>query len=202
MSRKLIPTALALVAALGAAQTHQHTAPQQTPAAPMAPMTPPATGAHAHGPDLSTLSGRAFDRAYLSMMIAHHEAAVGMSDAALKRGGDPRVKGWAQQVRDLQVSELREMNAMLRDYDLGGLDRAAHDAMAADMKPMVDAVTAGPNPDEAWVRGMLEHHALALRMATEALLRSDTERVRRAARAVAKVQAEQMYEYRTWAPDR
>jgi len=34
------------------------------------------------------------------------------------------------------------------------------------------------------------------------LLRAEVEKVRRSARGVARVQAEQMYEYRTWAADR
>lgn len=183
----------------GGAQPHTH-----TPAAP--------AGSHgagtshsagtSHATTLGGLQGRPFDRAYLSMMIAHHEAAVEMSDALLARGRDARVRAWATEVRSLQVSEIREMTAMLRDFDLGGLDVSAHHAMGADMGEMVQAVRVGPNPDEAWVRGMLEHHALGLRMATEALLTSELERVRRSARAVARVQAEQMYEYRTWVGDR
>ncbi len=45
--------------------------------------------------ELGALRGRAFDRAYLSMMIPHHQAAVEMARAALAVSRDATVKAWA-----------------------------------------------------------------------------------------------------------
>jgi len=196
---RLILLATVCTVTLAAAQPHQHT----TPAPPPVPATPAGAPHAAHGTDhLGTLSGAALDRMYLSMMITHHEAAVQMSEAALQRARDARVRAWALEVLRAQQSEIREMTAMLTDFRLGAPDAQAQAAMRRDMQGMVDAVQRGPNPDEAWVQGMVRHHALALQMATAALTGSGNDQIRMQARGVVRVQADQIYEYRNWQPDR
>ncbi|AFZ68104.1 DUF305 domain-containing protein [Deinococcus peraridilitoris] len=149
---------------------------------------------------LETLSGRNFDRAYLSMMIAHHQAGVEMSQALLPRLRDPQVREWAQIVVTGQQGEVREMTAMLTDFQLGGLDRVRADAMKAHMQGMLRAVRASTAPEEAFVSHMLEHHASGVLMATLALMRSDNDLLRLDAQGVVRVQAEQMNTYRSWKP--
>lgn len=201
--RRLFLTLAVLAAGSALTQPHQHGTP--------APATPPKSAApHVHAPgtvdfaalaQLAALDGPAFDRAYLSLMIGHHEVAVEMSRVALSRVRDPRVKVWMEQVLLGQESEIREMTAYLRD---GGLtvDEAARSGMRQGMKFMVDAMGGPDAPDAAWVGHMTDHHALGLMMATLALSRAEREAVRLSARGVARVQADQMYEYRDWTSDR
>ena len=186
--------ALALWSLPGAQSQHQHSA---TPAA-----SPHASGAvHLAAGGLEGLSGAAFERAYLSMMIEHHRAAVEMSRRLLPRLRDEQVREWAQLVIRSQESEVRELSAMLRDLRLGSADAVMTAVMARDMRGMLAAVARSPNAEEAFVTHMLDHHASGVLMATLALLRSDSDVIRLSAQGILRAQAEQMYQFRQWKPD-
>lgn len=63
--------------------------------------------------DLESKSGASFDRTWLTMMIAHHEGAIAMSQQELAQGENAQVKTVAQAIIDGQTKEIAEMKAML-----------------------------------------------------------------------------------------
>lgn len=62
---------------------------------------------------LEPLSGAAFDREFLTRMIAHHESALMMTAPELATGENPQAKQLAQQIADTQTGEIAEMKALL-----------------------------------------------------------------------------------------
>lgn len=64
---------------------------------------------------LEALSGKAFDAMFLRMMVAHHQGAVVMSEAALSAGSDPEVRALAEQIIDAQQAEITQMEQMLAE---------------------------------------------------------------------------------------
>ena len=54
-----------------------------------------------------------FDRAFLRMMIPHHEGAVAMARAELSRGKAPTLKALARSILKTQQREIREMREHL-----------------------------------------------------------------------------------------
>jgi uncharacterized protein (DUF305 family) len=62
---------------------------------------------------LEGLSGAAFDKMWLQMMVEHHQGAVDMSQDALKNGTNPDVKAMAQAIITSQQSEIAKMQGML-----------------------------------------------------------------------------------------
>jgi uncharacterized protein (DUF305 family) len=68
-----------------------------------------------------------FDAAFLAMMIPHHEGAVEMARAELKKGEDPQLK---QLARDIITAQQREIASMRRQ--LGSAAPPAHDMSAMD----------------------------------------------------------------------
>jgi uncharacterized protein (DUF305 family) len=62
---------------------------------------------------LTPLSGAAFDREFLTRMIAHHESAVEMSETELADGENPQAKELAQEIIDAQRAEIEEMRGLL-----------------------------------------------------------------------------------------
>jgi len=79
------------------------------------------TAGHQHGDmDMSAdssalegLSGTAFDRAFLTRMTTHHEAALPMARAEVASGSSPQAKEMAQQIVEVQQSEIAEMRELL-----------------------------------------------------------------------------------------
>jgi putative membrane protein len=60
---------------------------------------------------MSKLSGAAFDREYMSMMMKDHQKAVELFEGQSKNGKDPELKSWA----DKTLPTLREHMQMARD---------------------------------------------------------------------------------------
>jgi uncharacterized protein (DUF305 family) len=73
-------------------------------------------GGHGSGDDaaaLEPLSGAAFDREFLSRMIAHHESALPMATAELEDGENAQAKELAREILAVQRAEIAEMKALL-----------------------------------------------------------------------------------------
>ena len=62
---------------------------------------------------LATLSGPAFDRAFLTMMTEHHRGAVEMARAELAAGVNPQARALAQTIITAQEAEIAEMARLL-----------------------------------------------------------------------------------------
>jgi uncharacterized protein (DUF305 family) len=172
--------------------------PAQTGAAPM---TPAQMGMNmqdmtAATSKLSGLSGKAFDRAFLSMMIPHHTAAIAMSKAVLPLSKDGQVKTWASDIIASQQAEIEAMNALLRP--LGGPNTALLTLMDSGMNGMATTVKKAQNPDQAFVQGMLPHHSSAVDMAQLALTKSGDPQVLKLAKTIIVAQAGEMYDFQTW----
>jgi uncharacterized protein (DUF305 family) len=62
---------------------------------------------------LNTVSGPAFDRMFLQMMIQHHQGAITMAKTELAEGQNPDAKALAQRIIDAQQREITEMQTLL-----------------------------------------------------------------------------------------
>ena len=63
--------------------------------------------------DLGAASGTAFDRMWLTMMIAHHQGAVSMADQEIAQGSNPDVIALAQSIMTGQTAEIATMKELL-----------------------------------------------------------------------------------------
>ena len=63
--------------------------------------------------ELTGLSGAAFDKMWLQMMVEHHQGAITMADDELKNGTNADAKAMAQAIVTAQQAEITTMNGML-----------------------------------------------------------------------------------------
>ncbi|MGA5097426.1 DUF305 domain-containing protein [Streptomyces lavendulocolor] len=63
--------------------------------------------------ELENSSGKAFDTAFLAMMIRHHEGAVAMARTEKAEGAFPDAKAMADVIITSQTAEIARMNALL-----------------------------------------------------------------------------------------
>lgn len=89
---------------------------------PVPSTDPNAAAGHDHGggldesataATLNPLSGEAFDREFLKIMIAHHQAALPIARATIDNGENPETRQLAQQVIDVQSAEIARMQGLL-----------------------------------------------------------------------------------------
>ena len=86
------------------------------------PSTDPAAGLHDHGggdssatdvDKLRRLSGSAFDKKFLAIMIAHHRATLPVATATFQNGTNPEAAQMSRVLEAAQGAELRQMEQML-----------------------------------------------------------------------------------------
>lgn len=145
---------------------------------------------------LEARSGSDFDRAYLSMMVVHHQSALDASNAVLAKNPDAQVKTWAQGIITAQQAEIAQMNSWLST--LGGVDVNAQTVMKADMTDMVGQINTSANPNRTYLSGMVMHHGMASQMASLALEVSTDPRVLDLSKNIVQTQAAEMREFKDW----
>jgi uncharacterized protein (DUF305 family) len=67
--------------------------------------------------DASGLAGeKPFDKAFIDMMVPHHQGAIRMARIELAQGEDPRLSDIAEAIIDAQTAEIAEMNRWRTDW--------------------------------------------------------------------------------------
>lgn len=147
--------------------------------------------------DLARLSGRTFERAFMSMMIPHHQGAIDSSRAVLERTQDTQVRAWATQIIADQAREIAEMQARLRGY--GGPNQMMTRMMQMNrMMDMPAIIRASSTPERTFLEGMIPHHAAASEKANLALQRTQDAFVLDLARRIVTAQAGEMQDFQGW----
>lgn len=67
---------------------------------------------------LAGKAGEAFDKAFLSEMIAHHQGAIEMARMALKDAEHPEIKRLARNIVSAQTTEIGEMQNWQKNWGL------------------------------------------------------------------------------------
>ena len=62
-----------------------------------------------HMDPASLKTAKPFDRAFIDMMIPHHEGAVTMAEQLLEKGEQPELRKMAQEIIDAQTKEIEQM---------------------------------------------------------------------------------------------
>jgi uncharacterized protein (DUF305 family) len=153
---------------------------------------PPSSEAKPNAPILATLEGKAFDRAFLSMMIPHHEMALQMAQMVMT-SKDAKVNLWAKNIMSAQQKEISQMKLMLGT--MGGIDKGL---AASTLLQMSNGIRKTSTPDQEFVEQMIPHHSSAIDMANLALQKSSNPSVLKLAKEIVQAQAGEIYEFKIW----
>ncbi len=86
-------------------------------------------------------SARPFDRAFIDMMVPHHQGAIQMARIELEQGSDDEAQALAEQIIEAQTAEIGEMNAWRTEWY--GEPSPAGGVPAADAAPAPSHETMG-----------------------------------------------------------
>ena len=142
---------------------------------------------------LAKLKGKQFDVAFLSQMIAHHQAALTMSRDARPTLKDTHVREHAQEIITSQTKEIREMGALLQTDYKAKPSAAQMNLMKSDMKGMMSMK---PNGDHMFLEMMIPHHQGAVQMSRLALKNSSSPKVKALASRIIKEQNAEIADFR------
>lgn len=142
---------------------------------------------------LKGLSGKEFNIAFLSQMIAHHQGALDMAREALKAAKHAETKKEARKVVLAQTKEIRQLTAWLKQWYGVKPSQEQMNRVKADMKGMMSMETAS---DRMFFEMMIPHHQGAIDMSQLALKKSDKAQVKTLARNIIKAQKAEIALYR------
>lgn len=105
---------------------------------------------------------------FASMMIPHHEQAVVMADMVLEISKSPELLVLAAEIKAAQQPEIEQMQGWLDtdpDYNSMHMDHSTMQGMLSDSELDSMRNLTGTKFDNAFLRGMIEHHQGAIVMA-------------------------------------
>lgn len=163
----------------------------------------PAAPDHSSMPGMPTPSATSplandADAMFASMMIAHHQQAIDMSDLVLgKDGVDPAVSALATRIKQAQAPEIEQLKGWLDDWgvaasDAGGMGHGDGMMSADDMAALEAASGADAGP--LFLTQMIVHHEGAVDMARTELADGKNADARALAQAVVDVQTAEIAE--------
>lgn len=119
------------------------------------------------------------DRAFMEMMIPHHQSASDMAKMALSKAKSSEVKRLAQKIIDEQAREIQQMRSYYRqwygsDVPMQGIEMSGRSGQPMQMtmrqtemmtQEMMQALQSAPDFDREFLSQMTRHHQMATMMA-------------------------------------
>jgi len=139
----------------------------------------------------------AYDRAFLTDMIGHHNMAVEMAEMAQEKATHDELKDVAADIIRSQSAEIDQMRGWLRKW-YG--KHNVHPKMHHDDMALMDELegATGAEFEIRFLAQMSVHHAQAIERAKVALKRAKHAQVRKLARAIVKAQEGEIEKFRNW----
>jgi uncharacterized protein (DUF305 family) len=167
------------------------------------------------------------DRHFIEMMIPHHKGAVEMADLALLRAQHPETKKLAEAIKVAQTHEIQQMQTwykqwygkevpafpmgmemMNRGQRMGqkpspgmmgqgqGMMKMHRDMMGMEMD--LDALKSASDFDKEFIRQMIPHHQMAVKMAQMASGRAAHPEIRTLTQSIIKSQNVEIAKMQGW----
>lgn len=103
---------------------------------------------------------------FATMMIAHHVGAVEMSELLLKKGKDPILKSFAEEVIAAQNTEIEQMKNFQNTHEISTDYEKFQQALNQSMAAMMDKnIKVHHDIDKDYAQQMIPHHKSAVEMA-------------------------------------
>jgi uncharacterized protein (DUF305 family) len=157
-------------------------------------------GGMSMGASPSAGQGTALDRAFITGMVPHHQAAIDMARVELQKGTNAQVRALAQAVITDQTKEIADMNALAQTrfgstpspMMTGAMGTVMGVPLSMDMSRMGADLAAEAQTDHAFLAMMIPHHASAISMAREELTSGGDGQLKALSAAIIAAQAKEI----------
>lgn len=154
----------------------------------------------------STSMSMEVDKAFIEMMIPHHQSANDMAKMALSKAKSPEVKRLAQKIIDEQTREIQQMRSYYRqwygsDVPMQGMEMSRRMGQPMQMtmqqmevmnRGMMQALQSAPDFDREFLSQMTQHHQMATMMAGMVVDTAKHPEIRRLADSIIRSQTDEI----------
>jgi uncharacterized protein (DUF305 family) len=147
-----------------------------------------------------------YDLQFIGTMSAHHKSAIDMAEMAVKKSNNAELKTFAQKIIDDQKKEIAQMKDWREKWyagkpeamnmEMSGMNDSMKMMMGDEMKKM-EAAT-GKDFDIHFLDMMTPHHAGAVTMAKEALMKAEHPEIKTLANQIIKAQEAEIKMMNEW----
>ncbi len=130
--------------------------------------------------------------AYLSQMIAHHQAAIQMAKQVIATASSPETKSSAQKVIDVQGSQMEQMTKWLKDWHHVEPSKEQQALVVEDMKAMLATPI---SDDQTYYKRMIPQHIGVIEISQLVLERAEMVSVKSLAEQIIKEQTSEISKY-------
>lgn len=149
-------------------------------------------------------TAKVIDEQFLDAMVPHHHVAVEMADAVLQKGKRDDVKHLAEKIKSSQEQQIKEMQQLAKEeYGFTPSTEWAFHAetgtlmgmpIILNLAEMKSEILKRPDPDEAFLRLMIPHHAIAVIQADSQIRNGSNPKVKKLCGKIVRSQSKQIGE--------
>lgn len=142
-----------------------------------------------------------YDLQFIDTMTAHHQMAVTMSDAAVQKGADAKVKEFGRKGGEDQKNDIARLAAWRQRWypnsaDAHSMQLPGASSMNMDMSHM--QMSSGHDFDMMFVDMMIPHHKGAIEMSRDALQKAQRQELKDFAQETIDKQEKEIVELQEW----
>jgi uncharacterized protein (DUF305 family) len=145
------------------------------------------------------------DRHFIEMMIPHHQGAIDMANLALSRAKHPEIKRLAETIKRDQTREIQQMRTWYKQWygtevpatsmgGMGMMGMSRHRDMMGDLTALRNA----SDFDAEFIRQMIPHHEMALRMSRMVINHGNRRELRNLADSIIRSQTSEINQMQQW----
>lgn len=155
----------------------------------------------------TAMEGEAYDKVFVTGMIAHHQGAVSMANVALTKAKHPELKDIANSIISAQLEEIRQLQTWRSQWgyasggetNMAGMDHS-NNGMEQQMTTMTNELNSksGDEFDAAFIDTMIAHHQSAIAMARPGIKNASRQEVKDMAAAIVDAQTKEISQLQQW----
>jgi len=143
------------------------------------------------------------DYDFAMMMIAHHQAAIDMSNVLIEKGTSLDLREKAKTIKLSQAAEINDMEAYLRtrtDIDGVNLSKEQTPEMKKNMDVMMKGMHAvrSKDIDHEYAEMMIPHHQAAIDMSEQFLQKGKSVEMKKLAAGIVDIQQQEIGFFKDW----
>jgi len=155
----------------------------------------------------ATLTGDAFDEAYIADMLAHHEGAMNMAEQAQAVTAHEEIRTLSGNITQSQGAEVMKMRTWQNEWGYKETMSGGHNShggggadMGGDMVEMQNKLKdlTGEAYDKEFLKQMILHHEQAIEMSRYAETNAKHQELKDLAREVINAQTKEIEQMKQW----